>query len=229
MVPTRSPGRCSTGSRPSSGTHPREGERAGRWTGRDPVGDIAEHGWADATVNRIASAAGVALGTFYLNFDNKEAAFAAAVFRHRLQMSAATLPSYRRARSWPEAIRGVVEASLAYFEAESAFARVATIDVYAAGAAALEARDQVIEETETYIADGELYAPLGNPLAAEAILSGLYSMVAERVRTDGTKDLRRMAPLGTYLVLCPYLGPEEAAAVAIGEVPERRGWVRGAG
>jgi len=208
---------------------------------REPVGDaadrietatvavIAEHGWAEATVGRIASTAGVALGTFYRHFDNKAAAFEAAVFRHRLQMIAAALPSYRRARSWPEAIRGVVTACLAYFEAESDFARVATIDVYAAGAAALEARDRVIEQTERYIADGERYAHLGNPVAAEAILSGLYSMVAERVRAGGTKGLRSMGPLATYVVLVPYLGPEEAAGVASGSEPRRREWVSGEG
>ncbi|MBS1878913.1 MAG: TetR/AcrR family transcriptional regulator [Actinobacteria bacterium] len=190
---------------------------------------IAEHGWADATITRIASAAGVSLGTFYANFDNKTDAFEAATFRHRLQMIAAALPYYRRARSWPEAIRGVVGACLAYFEAESDFARVATIDVYAAGAAALEARDRVIEETERYIADGERYAPLGNPVAAEAILGGLYSMVAERVRKQGTKNLRSLALLATYSVLVPYLGPEEAASVASGEEPRRREWVRGEG
>lgn len=191
------------------------------------VAVIAEHGWPEATVGRIASAAGVALGTFYQHFDNKSAAFEAAAFRHRLQMIAAALPSYRRARSWPEAIRGVVTACLAYFEAESDFARVATIDVYAAGAGALEARDRVIEETERYVADGERYAPLGNPVAAEAILSGLYSMVAERVRAGGTKGLRSMGPLATYVVLVPYLGPEEAANVASGAEPRRREWISG--
>jgi TetR/AcrR family transcriptional regulator len=185
---------------------------------------VAEHGWTEATIGRIASAAGVALGTFYVNFDDKSAAFAAAIYRRRMQLGAEVLSYYHRARSWPEAIRDVVTASLIYFESESDFAQVAMVDVYSAGVEALEARDRVIEEGDHFILDGDRYAPLGNPVAAEAILSGLYSMVAERVRKSGTKNLRSMAPLATYCVLVPFVGPEEAAMVASGEEPQRRTW-----
>ncbi len=185
---------------------------------------IAEQGYAAATMAAIATEANVSLATFYATFPGKPEAFLAALYRKQLEITAATLPAYKRAPSWPEGIRAIVAACLEFFEREPEFARVATIDVYAAGATALETRDLVIESTQRFIADGEHYAPLENPVAPEAIQSGLYAILQERIRTKGTRGLRTMAPLATYVALAPFIGAEEAATVANGGEPMRREW-----
>ncbi len=44
------------------------------------------------------------------------------------------------------------------------------------------------------------------------------------MRASGTRGLRTLAPLATYVVLAPFLGPAEAAAVAMGGEPKWREW-----
>jgi hypothetical protein len=52
----------------------------------------------------------------------------------------------------------------------------------------------------------------GNPIAAEAIQSALYAMLAARVKSR-YKNLQGMAPLAIYAILAPF-GPEEAYGFA---------------
>jgi AcrR family transcriptional regulator len=94
---------------------------------------IAREGYAEAA---IASEARVSLGTLYANFADKSDLFEAAMLRSRLRMASATIPAYRRASSWPEAIAALARASLAFLEAEQDFAKLITVDVHGAGAAA---------------------------------------------------------------------------------------------
>ena len=56
-------------------------------------------------------------------------------------------------------------------------------------------------------------------MAPEAILSVIYSMLAERVRSKGTTGLRQMGPLATYILLAPFLGPDEACEITNGGTP----------
>jgi AcrR family transcriptional regulator len=177
---------------------------------------VAREGYAEASMRAIATTAGVSLRTIYATFpDGKPEAFAAALLRCRLRMGAATLPAYRRARNWPESIVAITKASLAFLEAEPDFARVLTIDVYSAGGEALESRDRTIESTQHFIESGLRYPELDNPIAAEAIQSGLYAILSNRVRSEPTKSLTGMAPLAIYLILAPFLGAEEAYRFAV--------------
>jgi AcrR family transcriptional regulator len=177
---------------------------------------IARRGYLDAPIAEIASEAGVSLSTFYGHFESKAKAFEAGVYRRRLQMSAAVLPAYRAARSWPEGIRAITLASLIFLEAEPDFARLITVDVYSAGAAAQEHRDVSIESTQKFVVDSPEYEKLGIPLAAEAIQSATYAILSTRVRDGKGQSLRAAAPLITYVILAPFIGPENAWAVASG-------------
>jgi AcrR family transcriptional regulator len=177
---------------------------------------VAREGYAEASMRAIATEAGISLRTIYATFpDGKPEAFESALLRCRLRMGAATLPAYRRARSWPEAIVAISRASLAFLEAEPDFARLLTIDVYSAGGQALETRDRAIESTQHFIESGLRYPELDNPIAAEAIQSSLYAILSTRVRSEPTKSLTGLAPLAIYMILAPFLGAEEAYGWAV--------------
>jgi hypothetical protein len=135
-----------------------------------------------------------------------------------------TLPAYQRARSWPQGVRAVTEAIFTYLEGEPEFARLIAVDVYAAGPRVLERRDQAIAAAQRFIDDGvESYAPDLKPIAREAIVSSLYAMLSDHVRTRGAEDLRSLTPVATYLALSPFLGPELACEVANGGGGKRGG------
>ena len=180
---------------------------------------VARKGFAEATIAEIAAEAGVSLSTFYATFDGKREAFEAGLYRTQLQMFAAVLPRYRTARSWPEGIRTALLASLEFLEDEPVFAKLITVDVYAAGGGALAQRDLAIDSTERFISEAPGYEDLGIDIAAEMIQSGIQSMLPQRVRTGDTKNLRKLAPLSTYAALVPFLGAEGAWSVASGQPP----------
>jgi AcrR family transcriptional regulator len=175
---------------------------------------IARDGYADSTMAAIAKEAKVSLGTLYRTYEDKADLFEAALLRSRLRMAAATVPSFQRVKDdWPRAIAALVRASLAFLEAEEDFARLIAVDVHGAGAGALEGRDRALDTTRHFIEDGLRFPEGRNPIAAEAIQSGLYGMLSSRVRSEKT-NLQGMAPLAIYMILCPFLGPEEAYELA---------------
>jgi AcrR family transcriptional regulator len=186
---------------------------------RATIAVVADRGYAAATVAEIVKEAGTSLSTFYEHFENKEAAFEAALYSARAQMLGVVLPAYQRARSWPAGIRALTEAIFAYMEADPDFARLVAVDVHAAGPRMLERRDRAIASAQRFIDDGvESYAPDLKPIAREAIVSCLYAMLSDHVRTRGAKDLQALTPVATYLALSPFLGPELACEVANGGV-----------
>lgn len=176
---------------------------------------MARAGYADTTLADIAAEAGVSLRTFYATFPGKLEAFEAALLRGRLRMAAATVPAYRRASSWAEAVWALLHAGLAFLEAEPDFARLITVDVFTAGREALEGRDRAIESARYFIEAGLPDTGLDNKVAVEAIQSGLYGVLAERMRSKRSGSLRALAPLMIYMTLVPFLGPGEAYAWAI--------------
>lgn len=179
---------------------------------------IAEKGYGSTAVSDITTRANVAPSTFYEHFGGKLEALLAALYDCQLRMLAAALPAYRRARSWPEGMRGALQAGLAFLAAEPDFARLISVDVYAAGPRALERRAQALQRAKRFIAGAEAPGPV--PIAAEAILSALYSLIAEHVRRRGAKSLEELPPLATYMALAPFIGAEDACAVANGGRPK---------
>jgi AcrR family transcriptional regulator len=196
---------------------------------RATMATVAAKGYRDTTITDIATAAGTSLSTFYAHFDGKAEAFESALYSARLRMLAATLPVSRRARNWPEAVRGEARASLSFFESEPDFARLIAVEVYAAGNDALARRDVAIETVQRSIEKGYKYAPQASPIAGQAIASCLYSMFSERVQAKGTKNLQSIGPLAIYMILAPFLGAEEACAVANGEARSPRKSTPGSG
>lgn len=195
---------------------------AGRPDGYDPAERIlralasvvAEKGYPATTVNDIASRASISLSTFYAHFADKEEAMLAAVDSGSAQMLATTLPAFRRASDWPHAVRGAFGAMFAFCAAEPEYTTLGAIDVYAAGRRVLERRDQVIEGMQALLVPGYEIKPDASPVAAEAIGGAIYSMIYDQVRSGAIESMAELAPLATYMTLTPFIGAEEACAVA---------------
>ena len=133
-----------------------------------------------------------------------------------LQMLAAALPAFRIAKDWPEAVRATQEAMFLYGVQEPEYARLGAVEMYAAGKRALEQRERVTEQMEALLEAGYELAPGIPPVTAEAIGGALYALFYEHVKTKGPERLAEMVPWAVYLTLTPFLGGEEAYAVATG-------------
>jgi AcrR family transcriptional regulator len=178
---------------------------------------VADKGYPTMTVGDVAARASISLSTFYANFADKEDAMLAAIDSGSSQMLATTLPAFRRAVDWPHAVRGAFAAMLAFCAAEPAYTRLGAVDVYAAGGRALEQRDQVMAGLEMLLAPGYERRPDVSPIAAEAIGGAIYSMIYDRVKGGSVEGVQEIGPLATYVALAPFLGAEEACAVANGD------------
>lgn len=178
---------------------------------------VAEKGYPAMTIGDIAARASISLSTFYANFADKEEAMLAAVDSGSAQMLATTLPAFRRAPDWPHAVRGAFGAMFAFCAAEPEYTTLGAVDVYAAGRRALEQRDQVMKTMEALLVPGFERNPSASPIAGEAIGGAIYSMIYDQIKAGGAERMQEIAPLATYITLAPFIGAEEACAVANGD------------
>lgn len=178
---------------------------------------VAARGFPNLTIPQVAAEAGVSNATFYQHFENKDDAMLAALDLSGAQLVAATLPAARRADDWPEAVHRALERVCGFLVAEPAFARLRTVEVYSAGPDALAHRDRAWAEiVEELVPAPVLAGDYPGALALEASSGAVYSLLYEKVRKDEWEEVAGMVPLFTYLMLSPYLGAEDATAVAVG-------------
>jgi AcrR family transcriptional regulator len=177
---------------------------------------VSEKGYPAATVAEIVDRASTSQRTFYENFANKEEALLAALDTGSAQMLANTLPAFRRAPDWQQAVRGAYEGMFAYGLEEPEYSRLGAVEMYAAGKRALETRDTIMEGLEALLAPGYELAPDTPPIAAEAIGGAIYALVYDQVRAKGPESLPELVPMATYMTLAPFLGAQEAYELAVG-------------
>ena len=195
------------------------GEDAGERIIAGAEAAYAANGYLATTIAEIVAQAGVSLRTFYKNFSGKEAVFWAALDAGQAQMFAQALPAYRRAlaNGWPQAIRAGCEAIFDFLAANPNFARLAFVETQSFGRRGLALREQTAEALRAYIEVGYGLRPQAAPIARLAIPGAVTALIHRQIESQGPQRLSGVAPLATYLVLAPFLGPEEACAVARGE------------
>jgi AcrR family transcriptional regulator len=175
---------------------------------------VAEKGYPATTVAEVVERASTSQRTFYEHFANKEEALIAALDSGSAQMLGTTLPAFRRAADWKSAVRAAYEAMFAFGVEEPEYSRLGAVEMYAAGKRALQTRDTIMEGLEALLAPGYELAPDAPPIAAEAIGGAIYALVYDQVKDKGPESLPELVPMATYMTLAPYIGAEEAYAMA---------------
>ena len=177
---------------------------------------VAEKGYPATTVAEVVERASTSQRTFYEHFANKEDALLAALDSGSAQMLGTVLPAFRRAQSWQDSVRGAYEAMFAFGVEEPEYTWLGAVEMYAAGKKALQTRDKIMEGLEALLAPGYELAPDTAPIAAEAIGGATYSLIYDQVKAKGPESLPELVPMATYITLAPFIGAEEAYALAKG-------------
>jgi AcrR family transcriptional regulator len=99
---------------------------------------VAEDGYDDLTATAISGVAGVSKRTFYENFEDKEECFLATYDRIVRHTAREVLAAQRGARSWQEDMRAAFGAFAREVAERPQAARLALVEVFAAGPAAFE-------------------------------------------------------------------------------------------
>jgi AcrR family transcriptional regulator len=175
---------------------------------------VSESGYSAMRIEDVIAAAGVSRRTFYDHFANKEEAFLAAYELVVEQLQGAVGAAYATGDSWPMKVRRGLAAFVTLLAREPALAHVCIVEVLAAGPRALERRTHAMTNFQQFLQPRRGEVPLEpvSPLAAQAVVGGVYEVVYARVVDRRTHELPALLPALLHSVLLPFVGTEVAAA-----------------
>ncbi len=175
---------------------------------------VAEHGYADATVGRIQSRAGVSRQTFYAAFAHKQeaviAAFESAVAFGVPQLVAA----YRGRTDWADAIDAALTLYLRLLDCDRDWAALYLHGIESAGEQAIVRREQLLASRVAAFApaDGDRAAMAGAVAAAH---HRLRARAGERGRA-----LETLRPELLRLILGARGARVDRRRIAVGDAPD---------
>jgi AcrR family transcriptional regulator len=173
---------------------------------------VAVHGYPGTTIADIADRASISQSTFYVHFKGRKEILLAAIDTAGAQLMAAVLPAARRGEDWADSVRLGINSMLGFAASEPELASLLAVGVYSAGPVALVRRDEVTGGLQSLFDPGYELAPETAPIAAEAAIGVLYSLMYNRIVESGPLSLPPVASLATYVSLLPFLGSERARA-----------------
>lgn len=175
---------------------------------------MSEQGYAALRINDIAKRGSVSLSTFYALFENKEEAVVAALRRSSERVLAAAAPAFRRESEWPRAVAAGLRAFFAFLVAEQPFARFGGVDPHSGSPVVIDVRAELAERSQAFFVEGHRQHPGVAAIVSEAIAGAVDSMLFDAVNEWGTDRLYELVPLAIYVSLAPFVGAEEACALA---------------
>jgi AcrR family transcriptional regulator len=180
----------------------------------DAVVDVVSfQGYAAMSVEEIVSAAGVSRRTFYDHFSDKEDAFLQAFDQVTGELLRRVNAAYETSATFSEAVVACLRELLEFVAAEPRFADMCIVEVLAAGPAAVERRNAVLNELTELLERAARTVPAGlhpRPLRAKTAIGGIHEVVYSRVIQGQAAELPTLLPDLAYSVMLPYLGHERA-------------------
>lgn len=177
----------------------------------------ADQGYRATTVDDVVKLASMSSRTFYAHFSGKEDLMGAAIDSACAQCIAAAMPAFSRHAEWPAGIRAGMGAMLGFLASRPALARLLMVEVYMAGDFAIERRNRGVAPLGLLLENNTTEWQLMPRIVYELIAGGAARLIYREIARAGTQGLPGLAPILTYLTLSPFLGPEDAAAVANGD------------
>lgn len=175
----------------------------------------AAKGYEATTVTDVIEVAGVSRATFYEMFDDKAACFLEAYDAVIDVLVAHVTSAFESAAGepWPERIAVGIGALAELLAAEADIARMAMVEVTAAGDDARARYRAALARFTPFLEEGRDYSRQTEELppdTARFAIGGATSMIFDEIRAGRGPELQRILPDLVFAVLMPYLGPEEA-------------------
>jgi AcrR family transcriptional regulator len=181
---------------------------------------VAEKGYAAATIGDLTGAAGVSRTTFYELFADKEACFLAAYDNAVEALIRRVMAAYEGEERWPDRARAGLAALLEALAEEPALARLALVDIGAAGPAAQRRYRAAIQRLTPLFDEGRDFAPSGRslpPNTSRMAIGGVTGLVSDALLEGNDGGLPGLLSDVLFATLVPYIGPD-AAAREVGEL-----------
>jgi AcrR family transcriptional regulator len=175
----------------------------------------AAKGYEATTVTDVIEVAGVSRETFHEYFDDKAACFLEAYDAVIDVLVAHVTSAFESAAGepWPERIAAGLRALVELLAAEADIARMAMVEVTAAGDDARARYRAALARFTPFLEEGREYSSRVEELppdTARFAIGGATSMIFDEIRAGRGPELVRILPDLVFAVLMPYLGPEDA-------------------
>lgn len=180
---------------------------------------VASKGYGATTVADLTKQAGISRTTFYEMFDDKEACFLAAYDSAADALVRRVTVAYEAEESWPARARAGLAALLGAMAEEPELARLALVEVGAAGPAAQRRYRAALQRLTPFFDEGRDFAPGGRNLPANTsrmAIGAVAGLVSDALAEGRAAQLPDLLSEVLFATLMPYIGPA-AAAREVGE------------
>jgi AcrR family transcriptional regulator len=181
------------------------------------ISAVVEHGYNEATVSRIAAAAGVSRRTFYTFFSSRQEAYLdtyeliASHLREQIEAAGADAGP-----EWADRVRAGFAAMLEAFAANPDLARFCLIAPLSAdqeiGERYLLSMKRLLGLLTAVLPQSASRRP--SRAAEEGLVGGIAALIGGKVKAGEGERLPELLPDLLELALTPYVGREEAVRVA---------------
>jgi AcrR family transcriptional regulator len=175
---------------------------------------VAAKGYAATTVADLTREAGISRTTFYAMFDDKEGCFLAAYDGISDALVRRVGAAYEAEEGWPNRARAGLAALLEALAEEPEVARLALIDIGAAGPAAQRRYRAVLQRLTPLFEEGRDFAPGGRNLPANTsrmAIGAVAGLISDEVTEGRAEYLPSLLSEVLFATLVPYIGPAAAA------------------
>jgi AcrR family transcriptional regulator len=175
---------------------------------------VAEKGYGPTTVADLTREAGISRTTFYAMFEDKEACFLAAYDNVVDALVRRVSAAYEAEEGWPQRARAGIAALLEALAEEPELARLAMVDVGAAGPGAQRRYRAALQRLTPLFDEGRDFAPGGRSLPANTsrmAIGAVAGLISEELAEGRAEQLPDLLSDVLFATLVPYIGPAAAA------------------
>jgi AcrR family transcriptional regulator len=167
---------------------------------------VVERGYESLSIPAISRAAGTSNQTFYEHFATKREAFMAAFDVLAAEALGFGLAAFQAAGDSPAAVGAGLRGLTEHVAGNRAFARLAFFEVPAAGPAALDRADEIMDAIVAFLNPPLAPSGVGEPIpvaVGEAIGAGIWAVIQREIANDQGDRLPKLAPELTRIALMP--------------------------
>jgi AcrR family transcriptional regulator len=182
---------------------------------------VAEHGFAEATIEQIVRRARVGYATFYKHYADKEEAFLALLDAAVERTVYVVEEAYDgESGPWPDKVGAGLGALLGLAAEHPGVARACLVEAPTAGPEAAARHEAALKRFAPLLRPGRELNPRRDQLPEsleETLVGGVLWVIGQRLVAGEAGQLRALLPETLEFLLRPYVGEAEAAREA-GEV-----------
>lgn len=180
---------------------------------KSAVAVVAEHGYGQMTVARVAGGARVSRRTFYDVFEDREDCFLAVFDDAVVRVGELAESAYGNERGWWARVRAGLGALLGFLDDEPGLGSLLVVDALKAGPRVQGRRAEVLAQLAEILQRGGVLAGSGRelpPLTGEGVVGAVLGVIHTRLVGKHPEGMLELLNALMAMIVLPYQGPAVA-------------------